>query len=310
MSEKPREIPNEINFSKDLERKVPEGKVVSEKEVLGLYPETETSARVLTQKERDLLEKETGIKILEDKPELLYFTGSLLSSKMNKAGLEAVKEIVKKDKVLISIGPNLEKTPSLNEAIDAIITRRSLREELIEKFGDIKTDRSIMDKRSPKKDLTKDEYNLGINYLSAGGNGIEFLDGFFEEHHIDVRVTQKLGESFMLRRDMELCSQDWLELNSIMGSDLKEVYNLSKTPFLVLENLEDLKKAIEIEKNNSLNNQRLQRTIDTYFNGDVKAFQKRWKEYYENWWPSEYIAMQDCVDKIKEWLKTQKEENK
>jgi len=75
----------------------------------------------------------------------------------------------------------------------------------------------------------------------------------------------------------------------------------------VLEDEEVIQRVLNFEARGEYTYPYIRTMVDKYFGGDVRAFQKRWKEFYENWWPGEFQAMQDCWDRNQRWLEGQKD---
>jgi len=274
-------------------------------------PIDEGTGRLLTEKEKELLEKAMEGEILEDKPQIMYLLGgypTLYEIKTTK-GLEDVKQMVEKDKAVIFVTESFEKgeLPTLNEAIDLIIKQEGLIKKTLKEFGHFKTDRSIMD----RNDIPREEREF-CSILSHT-NGYSYCDAYPPQgkkewgyDHIETFAPPKLSEPFMMRRTLEYCSANWLEPHKRSRNPYDDAH-LDKNNLLILEDPEVLKKVIETEANYPSPSNLLQKTIDQYFDGNPSAFQERWREYYQNWWPDEYRAMQDSVEETKKWLKTQKD---
>jgi hypothetical protein len=111
-------------------------------------------------------------------------------------------------------------------------------------------------------------------------------------------MVQKYREGLML----EVCSVNWLEPHKRSQSQYKEFGLDPEKPQQILTDIELLKKISDSEADNPLGF--INRTVEEYFNGDIEKFQKRWKEFYDNWWPKEFQTMKQCIDEIKAWLKS------
>lgn len=282
----------------------------------------EGTARLLTEPERELLEKgKDDIEILDDRPQILYCAGAGCFPPINKirnlGGLEAVKQMMETDKTLIYVDKGfreikLPALPTLNEAIDLIIKREGEAERLLKKFGHLKTDRGVMDIiQNPQKEvwssLSAEERELAIE-LSHDNRFFDYCIAFPPERDLGydrilTHAPPKLSEPYLSCVELEICSVLWLEPHGRSKHDYEKT-GFNKDRLLILEDPEILKRAIEAEESFPGN---LRSIIDRHFNGDLAAFQKRWKEHYQNWWPDEYRKMQVAEDRIKEWLKTQKE---
>lgn len=256
--------------------------------------------QLLTAQKRELLEKR-GLEILEDKPQLLYCFGSSLPSSVSREMTGGGKAIMFVEKDIM--GAEERKLPILNEAIDSVILRKGLIQSALEEFGEIKTDRSIMNENVVGK--TRD---LALKLSHSNGYG--FCDAFPPKKDlgyvkIQTFVPQNLSDPFMMRKGLEQCSAAWLEPQR-RSRGYYDKAGLDQKNLAILEDIEILKKAIESEGEDSAL-YGLQKTIDDDFGGDLMAFQKRWKEFYQNWWPDEFKAMQDSIDKTKEFLRAQKD---
>jgi len=273
-------------------------------------------ARVLTPEERQLLKETLGrdFEVLDDKPQLLYCVGSKAPYRhfFNKApGLATFNQMLQTDKAVVFINRGNweyqhhgaeQDFPTMNAAIDMGLSRRSRVSELLKKYGDFKTDRSIMD--VPLEEVPKDKQNLVISIGHNNG-----LGNFGNSEVGQVLMPPKSMEAWDFRLELEITSSVWLEPHGRSGHRYyDQSLNLDpNNPRTLLEDQEALQRALEFESKNSIGVPWLRRVVDQYFQGDVAAFQKRWKEFYENWWPREFQAMQDCWDKCKEWLEKQKD---
>jgi hypothetical protein len=271
--------------------------------------ETKHPGRLLTPEETAELEK-LGVHVLEDKPEILY-----CSSAFFMGGDEFIKEIIEKNKPILAVegveNVDPQDLPSLNQAIQLVLNRKGMIEDLVENDTYIqeKMDRSAIDNLHAKDHLSGSKVDIVRQLKHVLGN--EHVVAFPLSHEDEKKYRKitfhgphDMTEKYMVGSMLEMTSLDWLEPNFRSDREYHQgKYGLDPNePTKILTDIDLLRNIVNIRSSDQFDN--LNTTINEYFNGDIESFQKRWKEYYENWWPKEFQTMKQSIDESKAWLKS------
>lgn len=265
--------------------------------------------RLLTQEEKEILENnEYSIEILEDRPTIMYYSGWRHNLQICLDEFPKIKQMINTGKAVISYEKcKEEETPTLDTAIDLIVQGKNLHEYLLNKFRHIQTNRSAMSKNPYMNNKLNSEEEELFRTLAHYNSIDDFMNGFTAQRS-KIRLTnppELYGKEYGLCSILEYISVMCLEPMYRSSNFYQESGLDPNNPIAILKDKKRLKKAIELETK-CYDTSIMQYTIDSYFGGDAIAFQKRWREFYENWWPKEYQKMQNGIDKIKNWLTNQK----
>lgn len=286
-------------------------------------------SRLLTEQERGLLEK-SGFRIIKDKPGIIYLEGYEQYPPRefieNIEGLQHLKEVFKHKGIIFLIGGDgdPDNWPTLNQVIDNIVEKDKKFQISFDNpnYAGLKFGRKTADDLANKNfeiDNKPQKEVAGLLLHNNSYSAISYIKDLGKNPFIGIKLwgPENISEAFELGYHLELISSYWLEphgrakpvyegliADSSRAAELLKEQKEGETP-LILENLELLNLAVKNEV--QIDHYSLNNAIKKYFNGDMAAFQKRWKEFYENWWPDEFRKMQDAVEKTKEWLKTQKD---
>ncbi len=254
--------------------------------------------RLLTPEEIAGLEG-NGVIVIEDRPEICYLKCD--QEKNLKRAMARGTIIITKPAVVLTgkrADGGEEKSdniPSLEGSINLLIERnRSLGGYIdLEKFKDTPpTDRGVI-----KNDEDAD-YD-SVFYVIGHWNNILFMKAFlpediaFKEVFLLNEPTSSQDEWLKIKM-LEHFSSTYLEPRGRSKSFYEE-HGLEEDSLRILEDLDFLKEATGA---------RVGKVVEENFSGDWEVFQKSWREFYHDWWPTQFQKMMACQEKVIEWLQT------